>query len=466
MSINAALQVDLVDGGYLLPAVVIVDEDGKVSFHRELLASTRKFRSAGWSDSHLARYVRTIRQLACYYIARGNPTLTEESLKRLIWDFLAARLYGTCAANAHDPLALYWSPVQWQTVKYECRAIADFSDYCASAFGYFPLVDTVKVSHKIEGLNYSELRRLKTIVEKSLLGHLRLLGYKPVALPLPGRKQASGSGFGRSTMTAQNAWDVIDAEKSLVYRMVWLLGFWGGPRISEQLNMWRVDVLPGELRSVLFDRDHFKQLPLVVLANPWEATYCGSLGSSSTTRRSFLSKEFGLVPRPDMRSANGGRDKGLWAGWKGMLETNEARRLSQVYWASNEAAQEYMQLAGLLLEKQRELGVYQLHPYLLVNLDRRRPEALGLPLKLSHIAKAWERAVRRVGLQAYRFGASPHGMRHFFKAYLESLSVGRKVRQIALRHRSDSSQDAYGGLQSQGVWHALEIARNSKRRVD
>lgn len=265
-------------------------------------------------------------------------------------------------------------------------------------------------------------------------------------------------------MTAQNAWDVIDSERNPVYRMVWLLGFWGGPRISEQLNMWRVDVLPGQFRSVLFDRDHFSQLPLVVLANPWESNYCGSLGSSASTRRAYLREKFNLVPRPDLRSANGGADKALWAGWKGMLELNSARHLSQVYWASEEASREYMQLAGTVLDLQRELGVYDLHPYLLVNIDRRRPEVLGHPLKLSNIAKAWERAVARVGLQAYRHGASPHGMRHFFKAYLQSLGVGRKVRQIAMRHRSDLSQDAYGGIEPQGIWHALDIARSKSRR--
>lgn len=452
------------DRTLLLPAVVLVDEGERPSFHRELLASARKFRSAGWSDLHLTRYVRSIWLLIRYYIARGTPTLDEDSLRLLIWDFLAARLYGTGSVGSTDTLGLYWSPVRWQTMKRDCRAIADYSDYCAATFGYFPLVETARVPHKLDGLTHSDIRRLRYIVERSLLGHLKLLGHQAAPLPIPGRSQASGSTSGGQVLTAQNAWDIIEAEKNPVFRMVWTLGFWGGPRLSEQLNLWRVDVLPGALRSVLFDRDRFSELPLVVLANPWESTYCGNLGSNKHSRRKYLLEEFGLVPRPDMRTANGGRDKAMWAGWKGMLETNESRHLSQVYWANEEAAHSYMQLAGDLLERQRELGVYKTHPFMLVNLDPRRQDVLGMPLKLSNVAKAWERAVKRVGLQAYRFGASPHGMRHFYKAYLESLGVSRKVRQVALRHRSVFSQDAYGGLQPQGVWHALEIARSRSRR--
>lgn len=460
MDISSVVQVDLIDRGQVTPAVVMGDDKGGAEFHRELLASVRRLRSNGWSDAHIERYVRTVRRLAQYYVARGCPVLDEQGLVHLVWDYLSSRLYGTVGRNQSDPLDLYWAPSRWKTVKHDCRAIADYSDYCAAAYGYLPLIGSSRgVSHAREGFSHAELQSLKKVIERSFLGHLRVMGHKPQSLPMPGRKQPSTSGLGRSVVTVQQAWDIIDAEKHPVYRMVWTLGFWGGPRVSEQLNMWRLDVLPGELRTALFDRDPFRELPLVVLANPWESTYCGSIGDATTTRRQHLMKCFGQCPRPDLKWLEGGARKGQWAGWKGMLETNDVRHISQVFWASAEAAHEYYLLYSGLMERHADLGTSLRHPYLLINLDRRRPETLGDPLKLSNLCKAWERAVRRVGLEPYRFGVSLHGMRHFFKSYIETLGVGRKVKKLMLRHRSEESQDHYGGIDAQALRHALALGR-------
>jgi hypothetical protein len=263
-------------------------------------------------------------------------------------------------------------------------------------------------------------------------------------------------------MSTQQAWDVIDAEGNPVFKMAWLLGFWGGPRISEQLNMWRCDVLPGDLRQLLFNRDMFRETPLIVLANPWESTYCGILGDQTTTRRVHLARCFNAHPRPDLRLIHGGERRALWAGWKGMLETNEARHISQVVWADQEAAREYLAMYEIILDRQFDLGVERSHPYLLVNLDRRHPDEAGTPLKLSNIAKAWERAVTRVGLKPYRFGASIHGMRHFYKSYIEELGLKKKVIQLMMHHRSIDSQDVYGGLNERFTREALALSSRQR----
>lgn len=454
--------VSIVDQERSLPAIVVSDEKGGTSFHRELLASARKFRSSGWGLEHITRYVRTIGRLIRFYVARGMPDLDEVGLQRLVWDYLDARLTGTLTSESDRMRELCWPPCRWNTVRHDCRAIADFSDFCARSYGYLPLAEPVRVGHSEGGFSYGALQGLKHVAERTLLGHLRLLRKPRVELAMPGRRSNATSGIGRAVMTVQQAWDVIDAEKNPVFRMIWLLGFWGGPRVSEQLNMWRCDVLPGDVRLHLFNKDPFRDTPLVVLANPWESTYCGQLGDGTTSRRAFLAQKFRTFPRPDLRLVEGGTRRSLWAGWKGMLETNDIRHISQVVWADPEAAQEYGTLFDSVVDRQLDLGIHRAHPYLLVNFDTRRTECVGCPLKLSNVSKAWERAVNRVGLVPHRFGASIHGMRHFYKSYLEELGLSRKVIQIMMRHRSLSSQDLYGGLNDRTVRELLAVS--SKRR--
>jgi hypothetical protein len=460
MTTSTLVQVTLIDRGKPIPVLLVADEQGNVEFHRELIASVRKFRYAGWSAKHLQHYVRSIRQLFEYYIAIGCPTLDEDGLEQLVWNYLAARVYGTAEADEEGVRDLRWRPCKWSTVKQDCRSIADFSDYCSRTFGYLPLVHSEAVAHVLESTSHQVLYGLKVAVERSVLGHLRLLRRKPPSKAFPARKQCVTSGMGRAVMNAQQAWDVIAAEKNLVFRMIWLLGFWGGPRISEQLNLWRCDVLPGELRSVLFDKDPFHETPLVILANPWEATFCGVLGEKSVTRRSILLDRFKLQPRPDL---DGSEHRALWAGWKGMLETNTERHISQIFWADPEAAREYWHLHELVLEQHYALATLGRHPYLLINLDERFPECIGEPIKMSNVSKAWERAVSRVGLVPYRFGASMHGMRHFYKGYIEELGLGKKAIQVMMRHRNDSSQDVYGPFNARAVRDALAVSNRSTR---
>lgn len=466
MGAQAVTQVELVDRhGHVIPAVVTCDRDGEVAFSAELLSSVRKLRATGWSQSHIERYVRSVRCLMEYYIALGSPTLDEAGLSDLVWSYLSLRLHGSFGQGEPDSLGLYWRPSRWQTMKSECRAIADFSDYCAAAYQYLPLTNTVRVPHKREGPSHGDLVRLKKISEKSLLAHLHLLGRNSPRMAMPGRKSAACTGVGRSVMTVQQAWDVIDAERNPVYRMLWTLGFWGGPRISEQLNLWRLDVLPGACRRVLFRGDPFQDTCLVILANPWESTYCTSLGAASTARRQHLMDTFGLHPRPDLRHVEGGRYKALWSGWKGMMETNEHRRISQIFWTSREASDEYERLHACLMERQSGLGLSRKHPYLYVNLDGRNVDAIGGPLKMSNVGKAWERAVSRVGLTPYRFGASIHGMRHFYKEFVSTeLGLGKKQVQLMMRHRAETSQDMYGGFNLVAIQHMLSVGRGRMLR--
>lgn len=456
--------------GLSIPAVLVESVDGQVEFHRELLMATlARARNAGKSRADLERFVFAIAGLLQYYLAKGSPTLDEDGLQRLVWDYLAARIHGTADRGAIDPLGLYWPPNRWSTVKSDCRAIADFSDYCAAQFGYLPLMHSTRVPHKTSGNSHVELQRLKKIIERSFLGHLSLLGKGVRKSPMPGRKQLSTGGIGRLAMPVHQAWDFIEAEKNPQLRMIWLLGFWGGPRISEQLNLWRSDVLPGECRSVLFDEDPFRQTCLVVLANPWQSTYCGDLGNSNVTRSQFLMSRYGIRPRPDLKQFDGGKYRSIWAGWKGMLETNDARHVSQVFWADLEAAEEYERLHQWLLDRHRQLAgalkreTWKSHPFLHINLDT-NSGSLGVPLKLSNVNKAFDRAAKRVGLTPHRGGISIHGMRHFYKHYVKSvLKMGPSEIKLFMRHSREESQQLYGGIDVAAINHALYIGQRRRQ---
>lgn len=453
--------------GGVLPAVFYGTAD-KAAVLAELLTITRRLSHAGWSRTYIRHLNRTVCNLLKFYVADGSPDLDEERLIDFVWRYLHARAYGTVVDDS-DPLDLFWEPVQWSTLKHDLQAIHLYSDFCARQFGYLPLVGHTVLPHSNASFSAKTWERLAKISQRDFFAHLALLRTeKPaLAVAVPTRAPTTrrgGAALGRTVMTTQFAWDLYEAERNPQLKMIWLLGFWGGCRISEQANLWLCDVLPGSYRRRLFPGDVFEDFPLVVLADPWSSTYCGDIGDARQSRQQFLLDRYGLKPRPDLDRVDGGNKGGKRAGFKGLLITNSDRLISQIFWADSEAAKLYDEHFAWLLEQHEALRRNIAHPYLLINTDRRKPEVLGNMISLDNIKKAWERACRRIGVEPYRFGRNKHGMRHFYKNYLEhELLLDRSALKVMLHHRSEGSQDAYGAADLRAIRHALAGAHRRNR---
>ncbi len=238
--------------------------------------------------------------------------------------------------------------------------------------------------------------------------------------------------------------------------MLWIELAFGGVRLSEALNHFVDDVLPGGLRSTLFPNDVASELPLVVLADPIGSSFVGSLETSSVEdRRQYLRRRFGLIPRP-LRPRRGDP---LHAGWKGMAHDDAGLMISQVYWSHPGWAREFWRLHRELLESRQAIPapVRRSHPYLYI-IDRPARSNFGEPLKVHTVEKAFARACERIGLQPYRSKASPHGLRHAYRRQLRLLGIPPRHVQRCMHHASPDAQDLYDGPTAAEVGSALALA--------
>jgi hypothetical protein len=191
---------------------------------------------------------------------------------------------------------------------------------------------------------------------------------------------------GKTYMSKAMVEDLIMSTKSISQRLVFIQAAFGGQRISEILNQWRCDILPGRFRPVLFPDDVASDVPLIVLAHPSQSRYVGEVRPGNDDRLQHLFKRYHhLTPRNLLDGDP------MESGWKGMLFDNEDMLISQVFWADRSWAkihydlfqQQRDRLLPLVPEETRTS-----HPYLIIN-DGRGREEFGMPMKMSNILKAF-----------------------------------------------------------------------------
>jgi hypothetical protein len=412
---------------------------------REQVALVRHIAGQGYSPSQQIKLTESIGRFCDWVqIAEAETVSEPEALPAILRRFLVARYEGTVQRDGSDPIGLFWGPVKAETVEMDRRHLNKLSQFVAGEFGYFPL----NPSTKIEGYSPEQpsFRQADMILSNrrqrlDFLGHVahkrapkprRLVG--PVGQRRPQREDDG------HTFPIERLSELIAHEPSAVKRMIYIELAFGGPRISEVLNHFVTDVLPGTHRPKLFPDDRPSDLPLVVLAEPRASVFTDTLQFSTEDRRQYLRRRFGMVPRPDRPR----RGDPLHAGWKGMIYDNTNLLVSQVYWSHPEWARSYWRLYGELLEIRRSVPkvIRESHPYLYINDSPRRPE-FGQPIKVHAIEKAFVRACQRIGLEAYRAKVSLHGLRHAYKRQLRMLGLKPSTIQRCMHHCSPDSQDAY-----------------------
>jgi len=242
---------------------------------------------------------------------------------------------------------------------------------------------------------------------------------------------------------------IIDGERNPIYRSLWILLAYAGPRLSEALNLWRCDILPGSY-SRFFSEIDMTGSPLVIFAHPSRSPYVGDVSPTKRgeNRRTHLDRVWGLKPRPLQKSKKR-------PGWKGMLFFHDQWLLSWAYWTSELRAAEFARLGSEIRAIHRAGNLDLRHPYYFCNC--RNPQALYEPLSIGAAEQAFDLACIRVGIEPHStIGAHIHGFRHFYEWTLKHrLKLEPETRRIFLRHRSIDSQEDYGH-RAVDTYHSLK----------
>jgi integrase len=249
--------------------------------------------------------------------------------------------------------------------------------------------------------------------------------------------QASAGKGNTTSLSVEEMDALIDRETNFMFKALWILLAYVGPRISEALNMYVCDIIDPGFAKQLFLADI--DGPVIIFADPKKSTFLGSGDPRRAiqNRTDYLAATYGLQPRPDY----GG--KSMRAGWKGMTVFNPFFLITPGTWNSKKRAKDFADLLDEIRALHADLCTERLHPYLFVNAVN--PEYRGEPLKMSNVKKAFERACLRASIEPHSLGASLHGCRHFYAWYAKHVRhVDEETLQKMLRQKNPLSQRTYG----------------------
>ena len=444
--------------------LLFVDSPAGGGIMREHAALIRHIAGQGYSPSQQMKFTESIGRFCDWIqIGEAGKLPSPETLPATLRRFLVARYEGTARQDGADPTGLFWPPAKAQTVEMDRRHLNKMSDFVAKEFGYFPLNPHARIEayhHGRPAFRETEMVLSSRRQQLDFFGHVaHKRAPKPVRTVGPfGKRRPQREDDGHA-FPLERLGDLIANEPSVVKRMVFIELAFGGPRISEALNHFVTDVLPGTHRPKLFPDDHPSDLPLVVLADPVASVFTDTLQFSTEDRRQYLRRRFNMMPRPDRPRLG----DPLQAGWKGMIYDNTNLLISQVYWSHPDWARTYWRLYGELLDVRRSVprAIRDSHPYLYINDSPRRPE-FGQPVKIHAIEKAFVRACERIGLEPYRAKVSLHGLRHGYKRQLRMLGLKPSTIQRCMHHGSPDSQDAYDKPAAAEINASLQTVRGSK----
>lgn len=408
-------------------------------------------------------------------LIQGNsPHLT------LFRQFATALVLGTIDhSTSIDSLKLYWAPMNFAGAKRISSSLRSFVTWCVGE-GYSK-ADYLKSAYigprASEGVALKYLITAFKFKDVNFFSHLQ--DSVQTARRLQNRSLSNVIDLGNSTTKSWDKGDVPtfpeellsdflqhgfitdpdgrmpEDREDITAKMISLLLFFGGTRISEPLHLWFNDVVPQEGSSCR-----------VFLRHPSDAdTY---IHGEKKTRRQYL-KEHGLVPR------NEGLTKSYHAGWKSLkLDRSLSAPVYFVHDSPEFVFREmylyYLRYRDKLMAVRRLKGLPD-HPFLFVSagVDYSTGESyVGEPYSLKAYDRAFTKAVTRAititGANipiGKAYGTTPHGPRHLYGRLLNQAGIDPIVIQNCLRHRSVLSQGVYTAPTFKAIQASLNRAKNN-----
>ena len=129
-----------------------------------------------------------------------------------------------------------------------------------------------------------------------------------------------------------------------------------------------------------------------------------------------------------------------------------------VYWFPREAGYVFMYVWKKYLQQRIRYGIKDTHPFAFVSFD---PRYLGEMMPVRTQTEAHNKACETIGLEVSKFnGTSNHGHRHSYGQRMKNAGIDKKVRQVAMHHKSEESQNVYTEPTITDVTDALNMATN------
>ena len=445
-SVVRSLNVQGICGPEPMPFMFLAGATGSVAWHREALVYARASTAVAGGTQRAERDLEAVARFHDFYRTFWvGRAVDPHSMDYLVCAYLMWRRNGTLEDGTSRLGGLRWKPLDIPALRGEFRSLIRYFHFCSVTWGYIALG---QLRHTLAPNDEQQVRMRDAarLAERDLLVHLnarrdfwaKTYGMEEAEPPISLARSKSGNICGH-VISREEVEAIIAAETNPVFRALWLVGAYGGIRISEQLNAWQEDVLPASWRKQLFQYDSGDDI-MFLRADPAASRYIGDVGrSSQETRKAFLRNRYGMLPRSEL-------DKGdpLKAGWKSTLYINGQFLLNEVFWSSNHAVKMFAECAEAIRDFHRLHKTSKRHPYFYVNMADPTQEFRGGILKISNVEAAWERACARCNLEPHRWGRNIHGLRHFYKWSVEELGITPDKIQIMMGHLRIRSQEDYG----------------------
>lgn len=409
-----------------LPVLVELDDAGPPTISLSVAMYARYLQREGArSYETLRKYVTAIGKLKDYYtLVCGSRAIEAREISRLLEDFLHAYDHGAVlgwAASSQNEYVLCRSAV----VEY-VKFVMDNGDANWPA-REIQFIENCRVS-------WSSSQH----AEKSLLFHTKKRQRKKTG----GRKKALTGLRQYKPFPQRYLQPLLKETNNPRDRLLFSTLACGGRRISEVLNAFTHDVFTD------------KELLRFVLAHPAQSLMEWTSLSGATvrgTRKEYLKKQFGLLPRTD----HGAERSAL--GWKGIKFDDEAALKSETYFIRN-ADKELVPLHRKYLHEVRQRVPRRPHPYYWVNED-------GEPLTMKAAAKqfnlARKRVERKFGVSLKGYGL--HSLRHYYGFYcVDVLKADLLMVQKWMGHAQISSTAVYAHISPETARDELAAAEERK----
>ncbi len=386
------------------------------------------------------RITTLVNFLNFFHLFCGNVPFEVEEKVLSISAYLGWRIEGTADLPRSNPLRkLAWKGIGKQAASNEFSYLAQYFEHASgNQFEIGTLLtrraEAVEISRKIvrrkgDGGFFAHLKRAQ---DYWAMHHPFIR-----EVPIWARVDNYTDQY-RPHPTIEEVLDIIRLETNPVFRALWIALTFGSHRLSEFLNVWQQDILPGRYRANFFGSNKGHGTTLILMAHPEDSTYLGETGfRKGCTRNEYLRKKYGLLPRSMLP-----RSDKLRAGWKSM-DMRGYRITADTFWLHPNAAKAFDECARVIQNFHLLHRTSTHHPYFFVNMFG-SGDSLGQPLRISRVNKAWIAACRRAGVEPHKNGRNIQGLRHLAKWIAEQLLEMHPLDIQRVRgDKSINSQSAY-----------------------